>query len=327
MFMIETKKLLPGDIILTAQKSTLSKTIRKTTSSNFSHVMMYIGEGVYIHADNLGVRAGTLQRLFFQQSCHAKVIRLKNRCENTAEAACTFTRIECGKQYSVIEAIKSKQNRAKLTGEYKARQFCSRLVAQAYASTGVKLVFNPNYCYPQDIADSSLMIKVEDCIRTATSSDLEVRQIYDTGNKQNSTVRSILRQVRKIANQDIQTLGQVAEFLAENPHHDEVFTKIMNESGYLDLWLVDIDNCYWRYDVDEFIATDFSNRDMLELANEEIISGTRLMDLYVFMFIQYSHRLIYYPLAYYLLIKNLYLKLIKITAIRINIAKLVINKI
>ena len=157
MYVLEMERLLPGDIILTSQNSILSKTLCKITNSEFSHVILYIGNGCYIHSTSEGVHSGNIQRLLFENVTDCEVIRLRNRDINVIEKACVFAQRQVGRQYSKSEAIKSKIHRDKQTEATFERQFCSRLVAQAYGYTGINLVYNINYCYPIDIKKSGLI--------------------------------------------------------------------------------------------------------------------------------------------------------------------------
>src|SRR3546814_10434296 len=60
-------------------------------------------------------------------------------------------RSKIGARYSALEAV-----RAVLPGQRRAsrKQFCSRLIAQAFAAAGIQLVARPNFCSPAKLEKS-----------------------------------------------------------------------------------------------------------------------------------------------------------------------------
>ena len=76
MYIIEINKLQAGDIFLTTQKHIVSKAIKAFTSSDYSHAMLHVGDGSYIHSDGNGVHSGNVQRLLFKDPVYVKVLRL-----------------------------------------------------------------------------------------------------------------------------------------------------------------------------------------------------------------------------------------------------------
>ncbi|TOJ75750.1 YiiX/YebB-like N1pC/P60 family cysteine hydrolase, partial [Vibrio parahaemolyticus] len=143
MYVLEISKLRPGDIVFTREEpsgksigeiksKTQSRMIRKHTKGNYSHVMLYVGSGSYIHATLEGVHAGSINRCIFESPLDVMVLRTVAEPYQIQEAI-VYARNQIGKEYDVKEAagsvypqIKGKDN----------RQFCSRLVAQAYNEAG-----------------------------------------------------------------------------------------------------------------------------------------------------------------------------------------------
>ena len=74
MYLLDIQKIKEGDVILTAEKSLTSKIIRRATNSDFSHSMLYVGGGGYIHSDSDGVHAGSVQRLLISHPKYIKVL-------------------------------------------------------------------------------------------------------------------------------------------------------------------------------------------------------------------------------------------------------------
>jgi hypothetical protein len=73
-----------------------------------------------------------------------------------------------GTQYSVKEAMLTALGGAR---QWSKKQFCSRLVAQAFASVGIELVADPNFCSPADLKDSLLLVAVSDATVPVTAEE------------------------------------------------------------------------------------------------------------------------------------------------------------
>ena len=143
--------------------------------------------------------------------------------------------------------------------------------------------------------------------------------------KQTESINYILENVSYLSNIDIQTLEEIAHFLIYYPTFDRAISQITINSSYLDLWCIDIDRSFWRYDFDEFISLPISKEDLHELARFEISSGSRLLKLYSFTHEQYIQRSKYLPLNYFNLIIDLYSRIVKISDIRLATAAKVLN--
>ena len=76
MYILDMKKLKSGDIILSAQISAVSKAVCLATKSDFSHAILYVGYGSFIHSDSLGVHSNNIQRLLFEKEKYVEVFRL-----------------------------------------------------------------------------------------------------------------------------------------------------------------------------------------------------------------------------------------------------------
>lgn len=324
MFILDTLKLLPGDVVLTSELSVQSKMVRKATSSSFSHVLLYIGASVYIHSDSFGVHSRNLQRLLFAKQSQVQVLRLRDRQEAKIAGICLFARTEIGKQYSVPEALRSKMKRNSSVKANSNRQFCSRLVAQAYAEAGINIVNNPDYCYPQDIANSSFMMKVKNCEQALSDEEIEMVTSPSATDTQTKVINNLLKSTRRLTNADIQTLGQLTIYLYQNPEYDYAISKILQSSGHLSLWEIDIKECPWNYDSVKFLERDGSRSSKLEYAN--LLKEGAMNQLEVFLFMHTQHTQLWQEkqLHYFVLTRALYKKLIELATIRIATAEYVL---
>jgi len=97
MHLLDTSRLLHGDIVLTAQDAKTSKAIRRLTGSAFSHAMLYVDEGSVIHSDQQGVHSQNTQRLLLDTRDAAMVLRLARRPDKTTiRKICDYARSAVG---------------------------------------------------------------------------------------------------------------------------------------------------------------------------------------------------------------------------------------
>jgi hypothetical protein len=327
MFILDTLKLLPGDVVLTSEMSVQSKMVMKVTNSSFSHALLYIGASVYIHADSFGVHSGNLQRLLFAKQSQVQIFRLRDRQEEKMAGICLFERTEIGKQYSVSEALRSKMKRNSSSEANSNRQFCSRLVAQAYAEAGINIVNNPDYCYPQDIINSLFMMKVRDCEQTLSDKEIEMVKSPGAIDIQTKVINNLLKNIRTLTNADIQTLGQLTRYLYQYPEYDHAISKILQSSGYLSLWQIDIKECPWNYDSIKFLARDGSRSSKFEYANLLKEGAMNLLEVFLFMHTQHTQLWQQKQLHYFVLTRALYKRLIELATIKIATAEYVLAHI
>jgi hypothetical protein len=166
---LNASALQRGDVILTTTTAPVSKAIRAGTKSDISHAMICVQHSSVIDATNDGVHARNTRRLFFDDKCSLHVFRLKAGLSSEQEQSiCQFVRQRVGSEYSVKEAV-----RTVVGGSTQGtrKQFCSRLVAQAYAAADIKLVRDPNYCSSAGLAKSSLLVAVPNATETVTEKE------------------------------------------------------------------------------------------------------------------------------------------------------------
>lgn len=324
MFILDSPKLLPGDVVLTAEARIRSKAVRKATKSSFSHALLYLGGSSYIHSDGSGVHSGNTQRLLFDEQSQGLVLRLCDRQDAKIMSICMFARTQIGKEYSVPEAVRSKYKRNKNSIANSNRQFCSRLVSQAYASAGIQIVKNPDYCYPKDIADSPLMMIVDGCVRSASADEIDFAESDSPLDKQAAITNSILSDIRLVSGTDIQTFEQVASYLLEHPQHDQEISEIFQKSGYLVFWQIDVQKNPWHYDSEAFLALDVPRSQKLEVAKEHRSAAEAQLDQFQFMYMQYLQLWQKAQLKYFALEIALYLRLIELTKSRVAAAEYVL---
>lgn len=322
MYIIPISELEKGDILLTSENSATSKVVRKSTGSDFSHAILYVGFGSYIHSDANGVHSANLQRLLFESPENVTVLRV--RCDQeTVNQACNFARSKIGTTYSVKSAVNAKLKASKKENEN--RQFCSRLVAQAYEYAGIKLVDTASFCTPQEILESLSIQEVLGKVRKATNEEISFANSENPIEKQSYITNEILSKVRKLTKKDIQTLEQITLYVIENPVHDQQISKIYRDSGYLTMWEYETTKNAWRYDGQTFINLPLPIDKLIEMAKFEKNSAQERLALYKgsleqYFYINEIHKLEYSSIHY-----DLYKKLVENTLDNINAADYVLE--
>lgn len=243
--------LLRGDIILTTTTAAVSKAIRWGTKSDISHAMICVQNGSVIDATSEGVHARNMQRLFFEDDCALHVLRLKGGLTSEqVDQVCLFVRQRIGSEYSTREAVRSAIGGS---DQWTRKQFCSRLVAQAYASAKIKLVDDPNYCAPADLARSPLLAPVPDAIDLVSAEEAARWAAHpDSTQAMRNATNAVLDGARK-KNKSIQTFEDIDPYLIKNPHEDAYFADLLESSGYLTIWQLNTERNRWQYE-DELLA-------------------------------------------------------------------------
>jgi cation transport regulator ChaC len=247
MTILRHELLKVGDIILTTSSEPMSAAIRTWTKSDISHAMICVDTGAVIDATAEGVHGRNTQRTLFDDDRAVHVLRLKSDLSPAdAAAICEFVRQRIGTRYSKREAARV------VTGggtASKDRQFCSRLVAQAYASRGYNLVGNTDYCAPDDLLHSDLLREIEGCLRPATKQDIAFAGSADPVQLMRDVTETLLKGAR-VKNADIANVNGINEHLMKVPGDDAYMHENLRKSGYLNVWRADIERNPWHYDFD-----------------------------------------------------------------------------
>lgn len=321
MYILEVSKLKKGDIILTAEKTKTSIGIRISTLSDFSHAILYVGDHSYIHSDLNGVHSGNTQRLLFEKKDYATVLRC-DLSDEKIEELCAYARTQIGKAYSVKEAVKTKLPLKKK--KIDNRQFCSRLVAQAYDYANIPLVKNTNYCSPKDLMDSDLTFEVLDSVREAIQEEIDLSNTYNPLEKQSAITNNIFQKVRELTKQDIQTDEDILKLLISHPEYDIQITRILEQSGYLSLYEEEMNINKWRYDASTFMSLNSDPKILFTKALSELDVLDSLHQRYAYMYAVYQELYSKFPLQYIQVHVNLYSNLLKMLDLQLNTAQEVI---
>lgn len=244
---LDDEVLYPGDIVLTTTTAMISKMIRMATQSDISHAMVYVDNCSVIDATGEGVHARNTQRILFEEDCAIHVLRLRSSISaDELSAVITYMRGHIGTQYSAREAVLARVGGAR---KWSTKQFCSRLVAQAFASVGIHLVSDPNYCSPADIKASPLLVTVQEATKLVSADDLAAwQETDDVPQRMRSAINAVLDGARD-KDPEIQTFNDLCRHLVDHPDQDAFFRRLLESSGYLSLWQIERNRNLWQYDL------------------------------------------------------------------------------
>lgn len=307
-----------GDIILTTTTTKLSKTIRRFTKSDISHAMMYVESHSVIDSTGDGVHARNTQRLFLDDQCAVHVLRpIPGLTEAQSRSIVTYVRGRIGTEYSKTEAARSVLGGSKTSSR---KQFCSRLVAQAYASAGINLVSDPNYCSPEDLKQSARLVTVPDATVEITDRSVEeLNNILDTSQLMHEVTSALLKGARA-KNPDIQDVNDIDHHLMATPSDDDYFTELYKQSGYLTLWALERDKSGWHYDLSAMESARGPEQEKLEYCRSLIHDGEEGLLRFEVNRAGYSILADEFPLETFRLLKALYEKLVELHKTRRHVA-------
>ena len=239
--------LLPGDIILTTATAAVSKTIRVATRSDISHALIYAEDYSVIDATDEGVHSRNTQRLHFEEECSVYALRLRARITTTQLTdVLTFLRCHIGTEYSVCEAVRTVVGSRR---RWSTKQFCSRLIAQAFSSAGIQLVSDPNYCSPADLQRSKLLEAIPNVTIPVGDAEAQFfKSRADIPQLMRDATNALLDGARK-SDAGIQNLNDLDLYLAHHPEKDTDFSQLLVDSGYLTIWKIEREKNPWQYDL------------------------------------------------------------------------------
>jgi hypothetical protein len=240
-----------GDIVLTTSTEKVSAYIRGFTRSDISHAMICVESYSVIDANAEGVQARNTQRQIYDDECAVHILRPRQPLTpEQLKSVVDYARQHVGAEYSVGEAIRTFFGGRK---DFTRKQFCSRLVAQAYASAGIKLVADPNYCSPHDIKNSPLLFEVAPSSRSVSKEEVAAwKGNEDATQSMRNAINSVLEAART-KSPGIQNLNDINEHLVEHPEDDAFILEAYRSSGYLDIWRTQPIKNPWLFDVTEMM--------------------------------------------------------------------------
>ncbi len=250
--------LKAGDIVLTASRSKLSKGIRLTTRGTVSHAMICVEHWSVIDSTADGVHSKNLQREIFEDDEEVSVFRLRVGLDRLpTRQIVNFARSEIGTRYSKREAVRSV---IASTKPRNGREFCSRLVARAYASAGIELVKDSDYCTPEELRRSVMLEEIHDATETVSREELAAwRHRPDAIRMMQDSQNAVLTVARGL-DKSVENFSDVDRIVRDHPEWDRAIAQAYRDSGYLDHWRHEQRINPWHYDIDAMEAITRDDR-------------------------------------------------------------------
>lgn len=268
---IKIDMLQAGDIILTASRTKTGKAVRISTQGMVSHAMIVVQHGSVIDSTAAGVQAWNLQREFFEDDEEIFVFRLRTALPRVTMASVVdFARSEIGTRYSKIEAARSVLAVRKPRN---GRQFCSRLVARAYASVGLNLVDDHDYCTPEDLRISPLLVELANATELVTPDEVAHWQRRPNPIQMTVDAQNAILAVARGLDPNIENFADVDNLVHSHPEWDGVIAQAYRDSGYLELWKHELNANPWRYDLS--LMESISKPEMLKDLRAACIDAIR----------------------------------------------------
>lgn len=236
----------PGDVVLTTTSEPLSQAIRKVTGADISHAMICVATSSVIDSTGDGVHARNLQRLILEPGCAGHVLRPVNPLTtDQLRSMISFVRAAVGTRYTMAGAAKSV-----LAGFVAGRrQFCSRLVAQAYRNAGVNLVSDADFCHPGELLKSVALVAVPNVLRNLSlDEEADWREDIDNVQAMRDSTNALLQEARKLS-PEIESLNDIDAYLVEHPEGDAQLVQALRSSRYLELWRDEFERSSWQYHI------------------------------------------------------------------------------
>lgn len=245
---IDIDMLRPGDIILTASRTKAGKFVRVVSKGIVSHAMICVQHGSIIDSTADGVQAWNLQREFFRDDEAVFAFRLRDPLSEVDMARVVdFARSEIGARYSKMEAARSVLGGSKPRG---SRQFCSRLVARAYGSAGIHLVPDQDYCTPEDLRTSPLLVELVDVTQPVSAAEMAALAAHPSLLQlMRDAQNSVLKTGRKL-DPNVENFTDLIELVLKRTDSDETIARSFKDSGYLDVWRHEQRAHPYRYDLE-----------------------------------------------------------------------------
>lgn len=247
MKIINIDVLQTGDIVLTTSTQKVSSLIRSAINSDISHAMICVAYGSVMDSTSEGVQARNIQKMFYDDDSAIYILRTREPLSaNALKNVIEYARGSTGTSYSMLEAAAVVI--PKLAKSKSVKQFCSRMVARAYASAGVSLVADPEFCSPEELKNSQLLKKIEPAWSYVSDEEMStISEAGDTTVKMREVTQELLRRVRAL-DESIENLNDINQVLIRRPDLDRQISDALRSSGYLDHWKVEQSRFPWRYD-------------------------------------------------------------------------------
>lgn len=329
-YLLDYDKLLAGDVILESGKKLHSQAIQFHTDSSYSHAMICLQPTSLFHAELKGIFTINPQRLLVENKTDLKVLRPKTRLtEDETNELIQFLRDKVGSIYSIKEAlIAGKKERPSKVEN--SMQFCSRLVAQAYAHISYQIVDNIDFCQPAEIDNSTFFEEVSGIVKKATREEINFASTKNYIYENQLSTYKWLKKTRELAiskynYHKIHKQNDVVLFMRDFPEANDEVVEYIKKSGYLENYKIDKENNPHMYNLDIFISK-FQAFDYIlfsAVKEYEIISQYKDRHTKSYQIAKNNYHL--FPYSYFKLEVDLYKSLLSVVLKKFNTLMQVCN--
>lgn len=243
---IKIDSVLPGDILFTARPKLGSKAIRLASFGEVSHALICVQNSSFIDSTKDGVQARNLQREMFQDDEQIFHFRLQTPLTHELQTLVVdYARAQIGARYSVPEAVRSVVSVKKPRSR---KQFCSRLVAQAYKSAGIDLVPDADYCTPNKLMRSPLLVEINVVTEVVSQAEQIWWDTHESPLLAMQTAQNFILDTARSLDSRVETFDDLFSLLERRPEVDATVALALLSSGYLDIWRIETTRHPWRYD-------------------------------------------------------------------------------
>lgn len=225
--------LKPGDILILANCED-TKLIEEA-GSKYIHAAIYMGDAQIIESDGIGVTMSHVFSYGFKEPDDAFILRYDKLTDSQIFLIIRKCREEMGKEWGGLQVARVPRYKDTNNHEDGNKTFCSRLVAEAYDSVGIRLVTNPTFCSPEDILQSPMLKHVDNPLVEANDTYKYMVERYQKIRKDGEGVESLATLYKSLSdyyNKDLQTFSQVIQASIDNPFKDDDACNIIKESDY-----------------------------------------------------------------------------------------------
>lgn len=257
-YVLDRDKLESCDIVLSRVSwdwdvfgDALKSHLIRMGSKDYSHAMLYF-DGSILHAHLPMVFATNPQRVWAVQDDDCLSLRCPILTSNQKAGIEAYAREHVGALYSTMEAVQTPLRKKGKACSVSGKEFCSRLVAEAYASVGISLVDNSSFCAPGDFLKSKNLKQMGPCTRIATDIDVNIIKSKDYVLLSQNRTYDLLENVRILAKQDgfeITTFKSVVEYVQQHPLRDAKVAQLFLQTHYFETWKEEADAHRYRYDL------------------------------------------------------------------------------
>lgn len=232
------------DVILTdGGWNVVSGSVKIGTLSRYSHAAIFL-EGRVFESTGGGVFDYDVRRLIVNDKRKVCVLRYLGGIEaEHASKMMGFLRDRIGTSYSVKDTLKIGVLKFTKSESAQNREFCSRLVSQAFEAAGINLFRNPDFCSPAGfvrLKGERFEDVTEECLSEISDTEVSaIESIPNVAEKNRDALKYWLDKVKALPEAmafGVDTENSILEFLAKYPQYDSQVESWIRESGYLDNW-------------------------------------------------------------------------------------------